>query len=67
MNGVGGFSALLNASAIFCKELCVESSVSKLNIVVKGGDVRIVIMSIASCYRKSSKFTLGIRMFLGKI
>ena len=55
MGGFGIFSALLSVSAIFCRALRVSSPTSKLGIVVECGAVRIVIMSVAACLKKSSK------------
>ena len=54
--GVGGFgsvSALLSVSAIFCSALRVGSPASKLGVVVEDGAVRMVIISVAACLKKS--------------
>ena len=68
-DGVGGFgsiSALLSVSVIFCRALHVGSPASKLSVVVEGGAVRMVIISVAACLKKSSKPTFGIGISLGK-
>ena len=38
----------------------------KLGVVVEGGRVRMVIMSLAACYRKSSSFISGNNTVVGK-
>ena len=66
MSGFGSFSALLSVSVIFCRALRVGSPASKLGDVVEGGTVRMVIISVAACLKKSSKPTFGIGISLGK-
>ena len=67
MGGFGSISALLSASAIFCRALHVGYPASKLGVVVViGGVVRMVIISVAACLKKSSKSTFGIEISLGK-
>ena len=52
VSGVIIFSTLLDTSVIFCNASRVGSSASKLGVVVEGRDVRMVIMSVATCLRK---------------
>ena len=66
VGGFGSFSDLLSVSAIFCRALRVESPASKLGVIVEGGAVRMVIISIAACQKKSSKPNFGIGISLGK-
>ena len=59
-DGVCGFrslSALLSVSAIVFIALRVVSPTSKLGAAVEGGAIRIVIMSVATCLKRSSKPT----------
>ena len=65
VGGFGSFSALLSVSVIFCEELRFGSPTSKLGVVVKGGAIRMVIMSVAAYLKKLSKPTFGIGISLG--
>ena len=67
VGGFGSVSALLSVSVIFCRALRVGSPDSKLGVIVRGGDVRMVIISIAVCLKKSSKPTFGIGISPGKM
>ena len=66
VGGFGNISALLIFSALFCRALRVRSPVSKLGVVIEVGAVRMVIMSVATCLKKSSKPIFGIGISLGK-
>ena len=66
VGGFGSFSALLIVSAIFCRALRVGYPASKLGVVVEGGDVMMVIISVAACLKKSSNPTFGIGISLEK-
>ena len=66
MNGVRRPSTILSVSGIVCKSLRVGSPDSKLGNVDNDIDVRIVIIFMAVCLRKSSKLTFEIGMSLGK-
>ena len=59
-------SALLSVSATFCRSLCVGSPASKLGVVIEGGTIRMVIISVAICLKNSSKPTFGIGISIGK-
>ena len=57
MSGSGIFSTRLSCFANVSKALRTGSPASKLGVVVDGGFVRIVIISVAACFRKSTNFT----------
>ena len=54
--GSGILSIRLSCFANVSKALRTGSPASKLGVVVDGGCVRIVIMSVAACLRKSTNF-----------
>ena len=60
VGGFESFSGLLRVSAIFCRSLRVGSPGSKIDVVVEGGAIRMVIVSVAAYLKKSSKPTFGI-------
>ena len=57
MTGSGIFSTRLSCFANVSKALRTGSPASKLGVVVDGGFVRIVMISVAACFRKSTNFT----------
>ena len=66
VGGFGSFSALLSVSATFFRVLRAGYPASKLGVVVEGGVIRMVLISIVACLKKSYKSTFVIGISLRK-
>ena len=66
VGGFGSFSTLLSVSVIFCRAMRAGYPASKLGIVVEGGAVRMVVIFVATCLKKSSKSTFRLGVSPGK-
>ena len=59
LTGSGIVSILFNCFANVSNALRTGSPASKLGVVVEGGFVKIVMISVAACFRKSTSLTCG--------
>ena len=66
LTGSGIVSILFNCFANVSKALRTGSPASKLGVVVDGGFVRMVMISVAACLRKSTSLTCGNGTLVGK-
>ena len=67
LTGSGIVSILFNCFANVSKALRTGSPASELGVVVDGGFVRMVMISVAACLRKSTSLTCGNGTLVGKM
>ena len=66
LTGSGIVSILFNCFANVSKVLLTGPPASKLGVVVDGEFVKMVMISVAACYRKSTSLTFGNGTLVGK-